>query len=98
MLKLMPYFTAMRRRALAPAMLVAFLTMTCAVSGGCARYEYDIVDPPDLAQHVGKGPVTVAAEPLEYTLRTYDNRLVMFVENPTEDPIKLLGEDSVIVD
>ena len=69
-----------------------------AAGGGCARYEYEIVDPPNLAQHIGKTPVVVRVEPLEYSLQAYDNRLVMFVHNPTEDMIKLLGEDSVVVD
>src|SRR5688500_5139087 len=87
--------TASRRR---PHFPFASVLLAALALGGCARYEYDLVEPPNLAQHVGKTPVLVEAEPLEYSLQTYDNYLIMFVQNPTEEPIKLLGEDSVVVD
>ena len=66
---------------------------------GCARYEYDIVKPADLAQHVGgKSPVRFPIEDREYALQSSSGRLVMFVHNRGEDPIKLLGGDSYAVD
>lgn len=66
---------------------------------GCARYEYDIVAPSELAQHVGtKQWVVVEQEPLQYRLMTVDNRLVMQIHNPTGDPLQLVGEKSVLVD
>jgi hypothetical protein len=68
------------------------------LAGGCARYEYDVVEPQDLAQHVGKQPVTLPVEPLAYHLRSVESRLVMVVENPTGEPVKLLGDDSFVVD
>ena len=65
---------------------------------GCAKYEYDIVDPPDLTAHVGtKSDVVTEVDPLVYRWRTADNRLVVRVENPTDEPIMLLGERSTAV-
>src|SRR5688500_2308119 len=73
---------------------------TCAIlsTGGCARYEYDLVHPPELRRHVGgKTDEVVRLDPLEYRLRTVDNRLVMRVYNRGDAPIQLLGEQSVVV-
>ena len=80
-------------------LLAPYLIM-CIFAGatGCTRYEYDIVEPQDLARRVGKGPVHLPVEPLTYHLRAAEGRLVMFVENPTGEPVKLLGEDSFVVD
>src|SRR3954463_11026789 len=61
-------------RPLAPALL-------CLVAlAGCAHYEYDIVKPPDLAQHVGsKAAVRFTIGDLEYALQTSESHLVMIV-------------------
>jgi hypothetical protein len=65
---------------------------------GCARYEYDIVNPPDLARHIGeKHDEVVQAGPLEYRMRSYESRLVVDVFNPTGDPVTLAGERSFVV-
>ena len=69
------------------------------LAGGCARYEHQIVRPQELTAHIGRKVDTVLArEPLEYRLRTVDNRLVMRIYNPTDDAIQLLGEESTVVD
>ena len=66
---------------------------------GCAKYEFDLVHPPELARHVGADkPVEVTLEPLTYRLRTYESRLVMDVRNPTNAPVKVLGDQSTVVD
>lgn len=68
-------------------------------AGGCARYEYDLVQPGDLARHIGSaGDEHVSLEPLRYILRSYDDRLVVRIENPTAEPIQLVGEKSYLVD
>ncbi len=75
------------------------LIVLCAVSGGCARYEYDLVQPTDVAQRIGrKMPVVVPIETVRYEARTYSDRLVLFIHNESEEPLKLLGEDSYAVD
>jgi len=83
-------------RLLVTPFVVAFaLFMTT----GCARYEYDLTNPPDLARHIGtRSDEVVRVDPLEYRLRTYENRLVMSVFNPTPDPVTLLGDRSYVVD
>jgi hypothetical protein len=67
---------------------------------GCARYEYDVLEPRQLAGHVGtKGWVSLRRQgDLEYLLRTADNRLVMLIHNRGDATLKLLADDSVVVD
>ena len=69
------------------------------LSTGCAKYEYDILEPQDHAGHIGsKSDHDVTVEPLMYRLRAYDNRLVMRIYNETDDPIHLQGDRSFVVD
>ena len=77
---------------------VVCLALFCLGAGGCT-YEYDVVEPPDLAGHVGsKSDYVIKRDPLDYRMITYDNRLVIRVFNPTADPIILVGERSTLVD
>ena len=70
-----------------------------ALATGCAQYEYDVVSPAQAAAHVGKkADHTFALDPLEYKLRTVDNRLVVRVYNPTSENVTLLGGRSAAVD
>ena len=79
--------------------LTALILLALATAVGCARYEYDVVSPPQAAGHVGKkGDHTFALDPLEYRLRTVDNRLVVRVYNPTGESVTLLGGRSSAVD
>ena len=88
---------AMTTGATKPAVLL--LAVLAAGSAGCARYEFDIVHPPELARHVGADkPVEVTLEPLAYRLQTYESRLVMRIYNPTTAPVRLLGDRSTVVD
>jgi hypothetical protein len=74
------------------------LAVALFVAGGCARYEYDLVSPPDLARHIGsKADEVLRVDPLEYRLRSFDNRLVVHVHNPTDDPVQLVGGQSYVV-
>ena len=85
----------MTRRA-TPLLLSALLL---AVTGGCAHYEYDVVQPPELARHVGtKQWTSFQRDTLEYRLRTSDDRLVMLIYNRGERTVKLSGSDSAAVD
>ena len=77
----------------------SLLLLTVTLAGGCARYEYDLVRPPELARHVGaKAWQVVPLDPLEYRLRTSDNRLVMLVYNRGERMVRLSEADSAAVD
>lgn len=79
-----------------PQLVALFLL--CSLTG-CARYEYDIVSPPEMAQHVGsKADVVLSRDPLQYRLISADNHLILRIFNPTSDRIQLLGPQSVAVD
>lgn len=81
-----------------PIIVLLALTLLSTLSG-CARYEYDIVQPADLAQHMGSdGDVVFARDPLLYRMRTYENHLVIQIHNPTTQPITLMGGQSFVVD
>lgn len=69
------------------------------ISGGCARYEFDVLEPADQRQHVGrKHDAVVSIDPLEYRLRSAEGRLVLWIKNPTASSIRLDGARSVVVD
>lgn len=69
------------------------------LSPGCARYEYDLVQPTQFAQHVGgNADAVVSQNPLIYRMRSYENHLVVQVQNPTGQPVQLLGGRSFVVD
>lgn len=76
--------------------LIAVLLMG-ALAAGCARYEYDIVQPPELARHIGKEQVSIDQPPLRFHLLSYDSRLVLRIENTSDEPVLLLAEQSWIV-
>src|SRR4051812_45615692 len=66
---------------------------------GCARYEYDLVEPPRLAGHIGTNSfLTARLDELEYRFVTSDDRLVVLVYNRGERLVKLPGPDSAAVD
>lgn len=63
------------------------------------RYEYDIVQPPELARHVGgERESTLVRGPLVYGMQSYQNHLVIRVHNPTSQPVELVGGRSYVVD
>jgi hypothetical protein len=67
--------------------------------GACAKYEYNLVRPPELSRHIGSSVDAVATiDPLEYRMRTVDNRLVLRIFNQADEPVELLGPRSAAVD
>ena len=79
--------------------ILALFVFVAACATGCARYEYDLVEPSEHAGHVGASlDKSVTIEPLTYRLRSVDNRLVIRVFNDTDDAIELLGARSSVVD
>lgn len=79
-------------------MLAAWMAVgiLCLLSG-CAKYEYQILRPAEVAGHIGKSPVEVKLDPLVYKMQSYDNHLVVQVFNLTEEPVEIVGERSNIV-
>jgi hypothetical protein len=82
-----------------PCLIATFLLAATMLLGGCAHYEYDILQPAELAGHTGSDSDTVIArDPLIYRMRSYENYLIIRLYNPTADPIRILGDRSYIVD
>lgn len=80
-------------------LLPSLLLFAALLSTGCVHYEYDIVSPPELRQHIGaKEQVRLKVEPLEYRMISYEDHLVIEVFNPTADNIQFIGEQSTAVD
>ena len=78
---------------------VALFVLAGLSAGGCVRYEYDIVRPPDLARHIREDrDLIIHRPPLEYRMRSVENYLVIRVFNPTPEPIRLLGDQSFVID
>jgi hypothetical protein len=74
------------------------LTALC-LAGGCAHYEYDIVEPAALAGHIGtKDSTVVTVDPIRYEAKSQSNRLMLRIQNGTAEPLKLVGDDSFAVD
>lgn len=70
-----------------------------ALAGGCARYEFDLVEPAESAGHVGsRAFLAVPRDSILYRVISADDRLVMFVHNRGEGVVKLSGADSAAVD
>ena len=80
-----------------PAPLLSSVLLVLAT--GCVHYEYDLLQPPELARHVGTAHwETFRRDELEYRLRTSDERLVALVYNRGGRTVKLSGADSAAVD
>jgi hypothetical protein len=79
------------------SLLIAGLCLPLCV--GCAHYEYDLVSPPQVAQHIGtQANANITLGPLHYVLRADENYLVMRIYNETDAPVRLLGDRSFVVD
>src|SRR4051794_35532660 len=69
------------------------------VSTGCASYEYDLIRPERLAGHItSKQWQNVTLDDLEYRLIPSNARLVFEIFNPADEPVKLIGDESAVVD
>src|SRR6266498_3521198 len=81
-----------------PATQASPLLLLLMLLPSCARYEYNLTQPPDLASHIGSQTDHVLSRnPLEYRFRSVDNRLVMRIFNRVDQPIQLLGDRSTVV-
>jgi hypothetical protein len=80
-------------------MRISSLLILLLLAGGCTKYEFDLTDPPDLATHIARNKETILKrDELEYRMQAVENRLLMHVVNPTDDPIELMGPQSTAVD
>jgi hypothetical protein len=84
----------MRLRAIPMAILAGFL-----LAGGCARYEYVLLEPGGEQVVAPRERLAVTYEPMIYRLaRTDRDRLLVRITNTTDQPIRVIGERSYVVD
>jgi hypothetical protein len=84
---------------------IAFLPLALLLAPGCAKYQYLLQDPA-IPSGVAAAPIVVAANddvlheltPITYRLRTVEGRLVIRALNSSDQPLRLLGAKSAIVD
>ncbi len=68
------------------------------LAGGCATYEYDLVQPADLSRHIAKDDAVFMRDAIEYRLNSIESRLILRAYNTTGEPMTLDGEKSFVVD
>jgi hypothetical protein len=78
---------------------VAILTLALLSPAGCAVYQFELIEPRELAQVIDE-PVRFAIAPVEYlAVPSRDAaRLALRIENITGEPLGLIGERSWLVD
>ena len=85
-----------------PALRLAtvLLTLLPVGVGGCAKYNYVLREPPDVAGVVvnDEAFAEVEVDPLTYLWRVKENTLVVRVANRSGEAVRLLGDRSVAVD
>jgi hypothetical protein len=64
---------------------------------GCARYEYVLVQPPQFARSITKKPTRINYPPMEYEFAHEDDRLMMAVINPGQEPLRIDPSKSFVV-
>ena len=77
-----------------------FISLVLVALCGCAKYQFSIVEPHDLAGEIErKGQRVISRSPLEYTFFDLSgDGLGVRVANTTDEPVQLLGQRSYIVD
>jgi len=81
------------------------LLWVASACGGCAQIEFDAT-PGNGGQTVRIGDsqdVTFSGDaisrgPLQYRMRADEGHLILWIDNPTNDPVELLGDKSNVVD
>lgn len=75
-----------------------FIALACCPLAGCSQSQYLVVEPEPFARTVGLEHTFIARPPLDYQLFTENGRLRVRAVNNTDSPIKILGEESWLVD
>lgn len=74
------------------------LSLLLASLVGCTKYDFIILDPPELSQTIGRDEDVVFSSPsVEYRMRAAGDRLVIQILNAGETPIRLDAARSVVV-
>ena len=82
-------------RVLSQVLLAAAILLAT----GCAKYDYVLLEPGDGEQLIVRDKrLVVPQEPMTYRLGRVDGRLLVRIANPTDEPIRIVGERSYVVD
>lgn len=85
------------RRLNSPAAL--WILSLLVTGAGCTRYQYELIDPPDLAGPIsGNSDLVFTTDAVEYRLRSLESRLIIRMSNLSSEPITLAGTRSAAVD
>lgn len=89
----------MNNVVMAMSRAIAALLIITAASAGCAKYQYAIIEPADLAQPIPRtAQAAVQVDPLGYEFVDLGHQLGVRIFNDADEPITLLGERSYVVD
>jgi len=68
------------------AMRTSFVVISLLLAGGCARYEFDLVEPADLPNAHWRDKETIIQAAMSWSIgfQAVDSRLLMYVVNSTD--------------
>jgi hypothetical protein len=76
------------------------MVLTLLLLAGCDQYNFEFSRPSEDQSVLvtSNNEVRYADDPLEYRMQAADGRMVLWIYNPTQDPIDLLGNKSSVID
>lgn len=78
---------------------IAALAALCAAAlSGCAKYDFLLIEPAEFARTIDETPSDIERGSLRYSLAESGSHLGVRVTNLSDDPLRLLGERSFVVD
>lgn len=80
-----------------PTTLLPPLLLLATLATGCAKYDYDILQPESSHARIGDDWQRVAAGPVTYRFRAVETHLVVQIYNTTDRPVRILGDRSYVV-
>jgi hypothetical protein len=78
--------------------VIPFILLGLTLFSGCAKYNYDITQPPSSQLHITPDAwQRVSIGPVSYHFRTMESHLIIQVYNTTDGPLRILGDRSYII-
>lgn len=76
------------------------ITLALSLLAGCDQYDYQFSRPADNQSLLvtSNNEVRYADDPLEYKMQAADGHMVLWIYNPAQDQVYLLGDKSSVVD
>jgi len=77
--------------------LLFTLPILTVLLAGCRTHHYQLVQPAESERRITNQPVTIQYSPLEYRFSRSKDRLLMRINNPTDDRIALSSTNSYVL-